>query len=168
MKKFKVPNTFVLIFSFIVLMAVLTWIMSGGEYKRHVKDGRTIIIPESFQKIDNQPQGLGSVLKAPLRGFVEAANIIAFVFIVGGAFGIIQATGAIDAFIATSLPGKLTIRTRSCFPSRAYIELTSPPNFLIKSTALSVLSAFIPFIDSEEYFPNIKKVAITISPFLID
>ena len=78
MQKFKVPNTFVLIFSFIVLMAMLTWIMPGGEYQRHEKDGRTVIIAESFQKIAHQPQGLGSVLMSPLRGFVEAAKKAGF------------------------------------------------------------------------------------------
>ena len=61
MKKFNVPNTFVLIFGFIILIAVLTWFMPGGEYQRQEKDGRTIIIAESYQEVASQPQGLGSM-----------------------------------------------------------------------------------------------------------
>ena len=38
------------------------------------------------------------------RGFAEAADIIFFVFLIGGAFGILRATGAIDAIIGVLLP----------------------------------------------------------------
>ncbi len=99
MKKIKLPNTLVLIFSIMLLTAVLTWILPGGEYERIEKDNREIIDPESYREIDSIPQGLGAILQAPIKGFVSAANIIAFVLIVGGAFTIIQKTGAIDAFI---------------------------------------------------------------------
>lgn len=99
MKKIKLPNTLVLIFSIMLLTAVLTWILPGGEYERIEKENREIIDPESYREIDSIPQGLGAVLQAPIKGFVSAANIIAFVLIVGGAFTIIQKTGAIDAFI---------------------------------------------------------------------
>jgi uncharacterized ion transporter superfamily protein YfcC len=38
-------------------------------------------------------------LTAPCRGIVAASDIIAFVFLVAGAFGIVQKTGAIQAFL---------------------------------------------------------------------
>lgn len=40
-----------------------------------------------------------ALLKAPIRGFVEAAQIIGFVLIVGGAFAVLQSTEAIDSMI---------------------------------------------------------------------
>ena len=38
-------------------------------------------------------------MMAPIKGFVEAALIIGFVLIVGGAFAVLQKTAAIDAMI---------------------------------------------------------------------
>jgi uncharacterized ion transporter superfamily protein YfcC len=97
--KLKVPNTFVLIFSITILIAILTWIIPAGEFQRIEKDGRSIIAPGSYKNIDSNPQGFGELLKAPVQGFIEAANIIMFILFIGGVFGIFQATGTIDQFL---------------------------------------------------------------------
>ena len=34
--KFRVPNTYLLIFSLLVLIAAMTWIIPGGQYERAV------------------------------------------------------------------------------------------------------------------------------------
>ena len=46
--------------------------------------------------VDSNPQGLFALLQAPIAGIVDAAEIIAFLFVVGGAFSIITKTEAID------------------------------------------------------------------------
>lgn len=99
LKKIRLPHTLVLIYSMVVLTVIATWILPGGEYQRIEKDGRTIPVSDSFQFADKQPQGLGALFVSPIRGFIEAAYIIVFIFVVGGAFAIIQKTGAITAFI---------------------------------------------------------------------
>jgi uncharacterized ion transporter superfamily protein YfcC len=99
MKKFKLPNTFVLIFSLLVLIAILTWFVPGGKYETAVVDGRSVIVPGSFQYIESKPQGFGALMTAPIKGFQGAALIIGFVLIVGGSFSVVQRTQAIDAFI---------------------------------------------------------------------
>ena len=83
MKKIKLPDTLVLIFSFVLMVAAFTWILPGGHYERVIKNGRSLLLPESYQAINNIPQGLGAILKAPIRGFIDAAEIIAFIFFVG-------------------------------------------------------------------------------------
>jgi uncharacterized ion transporter superfamily protein YfcC len=88
-------NTLVMIYAIVVLTAVLTWIVPGGEYQREIRDGKTLVVPGSFHFVGNQPQGLGAVLTAPIKGFIQAAQIIGFLFIIGGVFNIIQTTGAI-------------------------------------------------------------------------
>lgn len=90
-------NTLFMIFAMVAAVAVLTWIIPGGEYQRHEVDGKTLVIANSFTRVDSQPQGLMDLLTAPLKGFMEAAKIIAFCFIIGGIFTIIQNTGAITA-----------------------------------------------------------------------
>ncbi|MCB0730975.1 MAG: YfcC family protein, partial [Ignavibacteriae bacterium] len=97
--KFKVPNTYLLIFSLLVLIAALTWIIPGGEYERSIVNGREIVVQNSFKYIDNNPQGIFALFIAPLKGFEEAALIIGFVLIVGGAFNVLAKTDAINSLI---------------------------------------------------------------------
>ena len=98
-KRPKLPHTLVLIYALVVLGVVATWLVPGGEYQRVEKNGRVIPVAGSFKYTARQPQGLGALFVAPVRGFADAAPIIAFLFIVGGAFAVIQKTGAINAFI---------------------------------------------------------------------
>ncbi len=98
MKKFNF-NTLVMIFAVIVLVAITTWIVPSGEYKRQIVNGRTLVIPNSFEFIENKPQGIADVLASPFKGFVQAAEIIGFLLMLGGSFSIILKTGAITASI---------------------------------------------------------------------
>ncbi|MCS7004138.1 MAG: TIGR00366 family protein [Cytophagales bacterium] len=93
----KIPDTLVIAFSILVVFMILTWVIPAGEYQRVEKDGRMIVVPGSYQPTQQVPQNLGAVLLAPIRGFVSASEIIGFVLLIGGAFGIINATGAITA-----------------------------------------------------------------------
>jgi uncharacterized ion transporter superfamily protein YfcC len=88
-------NTLVMVFAVVVLVALATWVVPGGEYRREVKEGKTLVVPGSFVYGESQPQGLGALLAAPVKGFIDAANIIGFLFVIGGAFMVIQRTGAI-------------------------------------------------------------------------
>ncbi|MGQ9799715.1 MAG: YfcC family protein [Ignavibacterium sp.] len=100
-KKFrlKVPNTYLLIFSLLVLIAALTWIIPGGKYERTIMNGREVVVPNSFKYVDSHPQGVFDLFISPLKGFVEAALIIGFVLIVGGAFNVLAKTDAINSLI---------------------------------------------------------------------
>ncbi|WP_343632282.1 YfcC family protein [Roseateles sp.] len=98
-KTLRLPNTFVLIFSLLVLIAAATWVVPGGRYATTLVDGKPVIDPTRYQVVASQPQGPAAVLMAPIKGFVEAGLIIGFVLIVGGAFSVLQATQAIDALI---------------------------------------------------------------------
>lgn len=97
--KFRVPNTYLLIFSLLIIIAALTWIIPGGKYDRMIVDGREVVVQNSFKYVQNDPQGLFAIFIAPLKGFVEAAMIIGFVLIVGGAFNVLAKTDAINSLI---------------------------------------------------------------------
>lgn len=97
--KFRVPNTYLLIFSLLVLIAALTWIIPGGEYERAIIDGREVVVQNSFKYVDSNPQGFFDLFISPLKGFVEAAMIIGFILIVGGAFNVLAETEAINSLI---------------------------------------------------------------------
>lgn len=107
-KKFKIPHTFVIVFSLIILAAVATWFVPGGQFERKEikEDGSTrqVIVKDSFKFQESKPQYF-AVFEAPLRGFIRMADIIGFVFFVGGAFFVFQKTGAINAAIASIVRG---------------------------------------------------------------
>lgn len=96
LSRFKAPNTIILILSLLCFFAVLTWIIPGGSYERTEVDGQVVVDPGSFQYIESEPAGLRELILAPIKGFTDsfAVLIITFVFIVAGAFSIIQKTGA--------------------------------------------------------------------------
>jgi uncharacterized ion transporter superfamily protein YfcC len=93
----KFPDTITIILAITVLFIGLTWIIPAGEFDRTIVDDTEKIIAGSYKQVAAVPQGIEAFLLAPIRGFVSAAQIIAFVFLVGGAFAIINTTGAINA-----------------------------------------------------------------------
>jgi len=97
---FKVPHTFVIIFTILILVAVATYIIPAGEYDRAENaSGRTVVVEGSYHHVEGNPQGISKVLQAPLNGIKDSASIIGFILIIGGAFAVVSKTGAIDAGI---------------------------------------------------------------------
>ena len=90
--KMKVPNTYVIIFVLLVLCAVVTWFVPGGQYVR--ADDGTL----GYENVDAVPQ-TWQVFTAIYHGFVKQAGIIIFILVVGGAFWLLNATGAVNAGI---------------------------------------------------------------------
>ncbi|WP_026895568.1 YfcC family protein [Clostridiisalibacter paucivorans] len=110
-KRFKVPHTYVILFSVILIMSILTYVIPAGEFER-VEDpstNRTVVDPESFHNVEQNPTRIFDLFQSIPKGMKSASTIIFFIFIVGGSFQIITGTGAIEATIAKialSLKGK--------------------------------------------------------------
>ena len=97
-KKKKVPHVYVILLAVIAVCVILTHIVPAGQYERiEMEDGRMVVDPDSFTYIDSNPLGIFDFLSAIPKGLMETAEIIFFIFIVGGSFAVVQATGAIDA-----------------------------------------------------------------------
>lgn len=98
----KIPDVFVIVFSLVLLAAAATWVLPGGRYERRqekVGDSvREVAVPGSFSVQAARPQTV-EVFTAPMKGFLRLADIIAFIFVVGGSFFILNETGAIAAGI---------------------------------------------------------------------
>lgn len=92
MRKFKVPNTYVIIACILVVCAMMTWFVPGGQYVKG-EDGSL-----SYEQVESVPQ-TWQVLPAIYHGFVKQAGIIIFILVVGGAFWLLNATGAVTAGI---------------------------------------------------------------------
>jgi uncharacterized ion transporter superfamily protein YfcC len=99
LNKIKAPNTYVVLSSIIVFIAILSWILPAGEFEREVTNGRNVVVQNSYHEVERNPQSIFEIMMAPLKGFISAAEIIGFVLIVGGAFSVFKKTEAVDAAI---------------------------------------------------------------------
>ena len=96
------PNSFVLLFCLLILFALASYIIPAGSYDRIIdsETGVTYVLPGSYQRIAKTPVAIFDIFKAIPAGMVDASDIIIFVLITGGSFGIIQATGTINRLIS--------------------------------------------------------------------
>lgn len=88
-----------IIFSLIILAAVLTCIFPGGDYTevKKVVDGKEVK-EMVFHYTDSNPQ-TWQIFGALYKGFTRQAGIIVFILMIGGAFWIMNSTKALDAGI---------------------------------------------------------------------
>ncbi|MDN9011791.1 YfcC family protein [Brevibacillus laterosporus] len=93
-------NVFVLLLGILLLATVLTYIVPAGEYARVEVDGRNVVNPASFHFLPSKPVHPFDTLISIHKGMVETADIIFFVLIVGGTYGIITYSGAMEALVA--------------------------------------------------------------------
>ncbi|MCL2131062.1 MAG: AbgT family transporter [Lentimicrobiaceae bacterium] len=113
-KQFKIPHTFTIVFFIVVLAAVATWVVPSGEFVREsvlLDDGSTkeVVVPDSYHALEESSPQTWQVFSAFFNGFLRTSNIIAFIFIIGGAFWIFNHTRAIDVGVGAflSLMGKM-------------------------------------------------------------
>lgn len=55
--------------------------------------GRMVVDPASFSYVDADPTGFFELFMSVSKGIQGSSSIIAFLFIIGGAFGIMEETG---------------------------------------------------------------------------
>ncbi len=114
----RMPDAFVILFFVVVLAAAMTYIVPAGYFETQeitkVIDGkevtRTLINPDSFKVADDADAGAplfsggkeAGFLNYAFEGMVSgdrmgsAVGVVAFILIVGGAFGIIMHSGAVN------------------------------------------------------------------------
>ena len=107
---FKVPHTLVIIFSLILAASLITYIVPGGKFDRIEKQvqmgesmsTREIVVPGSFKPAPANPQNPWMMLGAIMKGMRHhsAVDIIFFILLIGGAFGIITETKAVEASLS--------------------------------------------------------------------
>jgi uncharacterized ion transporter superfamily protein YfcC len=104
MKKF--PHVYVILFIIIIIAAILTYIVPANQYDFQLDaegNPTKLIDPNSYHPVDANPINPWEMMLAIPKGMGEVASIIFFIFIVGGSFNIIQATGAVEAGIRATI-----------------------------------------------------------------
>lgn len=95
----KFPHTYAILLFIVVLGAALSYIIPAGEYERVEVEDRTEVVSGSYTNVEQNPVSIMDLFMAIPTGLNEAAGIIFYIFLIGGAFGVIRATGAIEAII---------------------------------------------------------------------
>lgn len=97
----QVPHVYAIIFGLIVLAAGATYVVPAGVFDRaENSNGLSVVVDGSYHAVASAPTQLMEIFTSVHRGMVEAAPIIFFIFIVGGAFGVFRATGTADAAVS--------------------------------------------------------------------
>lgn len=107
-RTFRMPHTLVIVSALVVLVFALSWLVPSGTYERVEKNGRQVTVPGTFHEVSKVRLGPQWLMIAPIKGFVDGALIISFLFLIGGSFNVIQETGTVHFAIR-----KLTLALRS-------------------------------------------------------
>ncbi|MAB81012.1 MAG: short-chain fatty acid transporter [Planctomycetes bacterium] len=144
------PDSLVLILAMILIAQLATLVLPAGEYER---EGRSVV-PGTYARIEppaeeesegflETPVGralwvVPATLLAIPKGMEKGADIIFFVFLIGGVIGVIRKTGAIDALLASAI-GRLGKR-----PTLLVLGMTTL--FALGSSTIGMAEEYMPFI----------------------
>jgi uncharacterized ion transporter superfamily protein YfcC len=111
------PHPLALLFVCVVIASSLSYILPAGEYERRPDQttGRNVVVPGSYHTVPSAPVGPFATLIAFPKGMADAASVIFLVFLVGGAFSVVDATGAFRQGVQW-LAHRLSHRTELIIP----------------------------------------------------
>jgi len=138
--RYRIPHTLVLLFGMIVLALLLTYVLPQGRFERVTTEtGRQQVVPGSY-RLAEEPVRLTpfALFTSIPEGFAAGQDIIFFIFIIGGAFGVFRATGAADALIAWLL--------RRVGGNPALLVLAGMVVFALGSSTIGMAEEYLPFV----------------------
>src|SRR6267378_3510699 len=117
---FRLFHPLVLLGGAVAVAAVLTWILPAGQYDRRddPDTGRRIVVAGTYHPVERAPVGLFAAAVAIPRGFVAAAEVVAVVLFVGGAWVVVDRLGTLPALVALLVA---RFRRRGCGPFRSSV-----------------------------------------------
>src|SRR3989441_4810087 len=93
----KFPPPLTLLCGCILLAAAASQVLPPGQYDRRDDPvtGRKVVVAGTYHAVAARPVGPFQALVAIPRGMADAAAVIFFVFLIGGAFTVVDETGAL-------------------------------------------------------------------------
>ena len=91
------PHPLTLLVGGLILAAAATWVLPAGQYERRddPATGRRVAVAGTYHVVEPHPVGPLQALVAIPKGMGDAASVIFFVFLIGGAFTVVDRTGAL-------------------------------------------------------------------------
>jgi uncharacterized ion transporter superfamily protein YfcC len=97
MNSLRFPHPLVLLTFFIVLAAALSYVLPAGEFARHLDPltQRDVVVAGSYHRVPATPVSFLGLLAAVPQGLAAAAPVVFLIFLAGGAFTVVDQTGAL-------------------------------------------------------------------------
>jgi uncharacterized ion transporter superfamily protein YfcC len=97
MPKLPFPHPITLLVACTLLAAVASYVVPAGEYERREDPatGRSVAVAGTYHRVARHPVGPFAAMIAIPKGMADAGAVIFFVFLVGGAFAVVDRTGAL-------------------------------------------------------------------------
>ena len=96
-------NTIVIVFILAVIVALLSYVIPAGQFAREVVDGRSLVVPGSFQFMESTPITFWQFWTDIPKAWTNGAGNIWMILIVSAMVAVLEATGTLDAFLTKSL-----------------------------------------------------------------
>ncbi len=99
--KLRLPHPLVLLLGGVAVAAVLTWLLPAGEFRRRDDEatGRRVVVAGTYHAARASPVGPFAALVSVPRGFVDAAEVVAVVLFVGGAWVVVDKLGILARLV---------------------------------------------------------------------
>ena len=141
-KGIRIPHMFTLLLLIIAVCTILTYVIPAGQYETYVdENGVEMLVDGSYHRIEQTPVTPMKALMAVQEGLIETAYISAFIFIIGGAFGVVAETKAIEAGIGRIIK-KTSKRQELLIPIMIFVVGFGAGSFGMFEECL----VFIPFL----------------------
>ncbi len=99
--RFTFPHPVILLLGCVAFAAALTWVVPTGAYDRRDDPvtGRAVVVAGTYHEVERAPVGVFEALVAVPKGLIDAASVIFLVFLSGGAFTVVDRTGALRRLV---------------------------------------------------------------------
>ncbi|RYG74209.1 YfcC family protein [Lentibacillus lipolyticus] len=94
-KKFEAPDTYVILFGVLLMAVVATYIIPAGSFDRETIDGVERVVPGTYSTVEGETIGVMDIFLALQKGMVQSGSLIFLVLFAGGAFEVVERSGAI-------------------------------------------------------------------------
>ena len=100
--RLRFPHPLTLLTVVVLAAAALSYVLPAGEYERREdpETGRSIVVPDTYREVEPNRIGAFEAIVAIPRGMADRADVVFLIFLIGGAFAVFDATGALRRGIA--------------------------------------------------------------------
>ncbi|QKX52646.1 YfcC family protein [Planococcus glaciei] len=93
------PDTYVILLFVLLLAAAATYIVPAGTFEREVVEEVERVVPNTYSETEQNPTGFMDIFLALQSGMVQSGGLIFLVLFAGGAFEVVERSGAIKGGI---------------------------------------------------------------------
>ncbi|SFB45614.1 YfcC family protein [Algoriphagus aquimarinus] len=99
--KLSFPHPIIILVGFVLLAGLSSYFIQSGSYDRvlDLETGREIIVSGSFHTVEDHNASLYEIALSIPEGFILGADIVVLILLIGGAFYVVEKTGALQVGI---------------------------------------------------------------------